>query len=289
MKGRSKDVAFTVLVSSALALLVAALVGVLVALVALGGGGMSSLHEEADTARAIYGTVLVTTVMTLAVIPVGVAAAVHLSEYARQGGALLALVRSAVRTLASVPSIVFGLFGLGFFVLFVGRGLDRLVCRDETVPVFGRPGVLWASLTLAVLTLPVVVVATEEALRAVPRELREASQALGASKLQTIARVVLPAARSGILTGAILAVGRGAGEVAAVLFTGVATYVPRYPTDLRDGFQHLGYQIYVLATQSPPSKESDSRMFACALVFVVASFGLNACAFVLRDRARSRT
>jgi phosphate transport system permease protein len=287
----ARDRVFTVATSLALALLVTALAGIVFALAARGAPGLGPdlLSPRGDVLRSLYGMALCTMVMTVAVMPVGIAAAIHLAEYARQDSVVVAAVRAAIRTLASVPSIVFGLFGLGFFVLFVGRGLDATLYGDGAAPVFGRPGVLWASLTLAILTLPVVIVTTEEALRSVPRELREAGQALGASKLHTIVHVVLPAARAGVLTGAILAVSRGAGEVAAVLFTGVATYVPRFPVDLRDGFQHLGYHIYVLATQAPEGDAGDAPMFACALLFVVSTCALNAAAFALRDRARRST
>ncbi len=175
---------------------------------------------------AIYGTAVLTLVMTVAVMPVGVATAVYLHEYAPPRSRLAGAVRVAVTNLAGVPSIVFGLFGLGFFIQFVGRGMDRLLSPPGVLR-YGQPALIWAALTLAVLTLPVVIVATEEALRAVPRELRDASLALGATRSQTLARVVLPGALPGILTGAILAVARGAGEVAPILFTGVAYFLPR--------------------------------------------------------------
>ncbi len=286
MSGRWRDATFTVVTTSALVVLAGGFACLLATLVVAGAPALAGLSNDPDLPRSVYGTVLCTLLMTIAVVPFGVATAVHLSEYARPDGRLLAAVRRAIRTLASVPSIVFGLFGLGFFVLFVGRGLDRVSGAEGEL---GRPGVLWASLTLAVLTLPVVVVTAEGALRAVPRELREASQALGASKLQTVLHVVLPSARSGVLTGAILAVSRGAGEVAAILFTGVASYVPGYPVDVRAGFQHLGFHVYVLATQAPPTSGSEATMFAFALVFVAATIGLNALAFLVRDRARRTT
>ena len=159
---------------------------------------------------AIYGTVFMTLLMTLAGVPVGIATAVYLTEYASSRSRMAQLVRVAVNNLAGVPSIVFGLFGLGFFVLFVGGSLDTLVYGEGSAPVWGKPSILWASLTLAVLTLPVVIVTTEEALRQVPHELREASLALGATKFQTVYKVVLPNAVGGILTGVILAVNRAA-------------------------------------------------------------------------------
>src|SRR5690606_12796184 len=157
---------------------------------------------------AIYGTVFMTLIMTIAGAPVGVATAIYLSEYASKSSRVAAIVRMAVQNLAGVPSIVFGLFGLGFFVLFVGGAMDELL-YDTSRPVWGKPSILWASLTLAVLTLPVVIVTTEEALRTVPQELRDASLALGATRFQTIFQIVVPNARGGILTGVILAVSRG--------------------------------------------------------------------------------
>lgn len=234
---------------------------------------------------AIIGTVVTTLLMTLAGVPVGVTTAIYLSEYAPRRSLHATIVRAAVRNLAGVPSIIFGLFGLGFFVLFVGRGIDRAL-YDDGEPVFGRPAILWASLTLAILTLPVVIVTTEEALRRVPRELREASAALGATKLQTIRRVILPHAMPGILTGALLATARGAGEVAPVLFTGVASYVAHSPTDLRSGFMHLGYHVYVLATQSPDVERTRATLFGTVLVLLVLTALLNAGALVLRSQMR---
>ncbi|MDI1446030.1 phosphate ABC transporter permease PstA [Polyangium sp. 6x1] len=238
---------------------------------------------------AIYGTAACTMLMTLAGVPVGVATAVYLAEYAPQRSWFATAVRAAVRSLAGVPSIVFGLFGLGFFALFVGGRIDGMFYSDATSPVFGRPAILWSSLTLAVLTLPVVIVTTEEAIRRVPREHREASYALGATKLTTIARVVLPHARAGILTGVVLAVSRGAGEVAPILFTGVANYLPRVPTDVRDGFMHLGYHVYVLATQAPDVDRARPMLFGTVLVLLVLTLVLDAAALVLRARAQRGT
>lgn len=231
---------------------------------------------------AIYGTVLLTLLMTVAVVPVGVATAIYLTEYAPPRSRLAGIVRAAVQNLAGVPSIVFGLFGLGFFVLFVGRGLDSALGSSE--PVWGKPAVLWSSLTLAVLTLPVVIVTTEEALRTVPRELREASLALGATRFQSILTVVLPNARGGILTGVVLAVSRGAGEVAPIIFTGAANFLPYLPTDLRDMFMHLGYHVYALSTQSPNVDAARPMLFATVLVLLGLTFGLNLAAIVLRAR-----
>jgi len=234
---------------------------------------------------AIYGTVILTFLMTLAGVPIGVATAVYLSEYAKRRSRFSSLIRAAVNNLAGVPSIVFGLFGLGFFVLFVGGSIDR-VFYDSTTPVWGKPSILWASLTLAVLTLPVVIVTTEEALRSVPKELREASLGLGATTFQTVFRVVVPNARGGILTGVILAVSRGAGEVAPIIFTGAANYLPTLPTDARDMFMHLGYHIYALATQSPNVDAAEPVLYATVFVLLSLTFMLNLMAVIIRSRSR---
>jgi phosphate transport system permease protein len=236
---------------------------------------------------AIYGTVVMTLLMTVAVMPVGVATAVYLHEYAPPASRLAALVRVAVTNLAGVPSIVFGLFGLGFFIQFVGRGLDRALSEPGTVH-YGQPALVWASLTLAVLTLPVVIVSTEEALRAVPRELRDASLALGATRSQTLGRVVLPGALPGILTGAILAVARGAGEVAPILFTGVAYFLPDLPGSPFSQFMHLGYHVYVLATQSPDVEATRPLLYATVLVLLALTFALNLVAIAVRTRTRRK-
>ena len=236
---------------------------------------------------AIYGTAVMTILMTVAVMPVGVLTAIYLHEYAPPASRLAEAVRVAVVNLAGVPSIVFGLFGLGFFIQFVGRGLDRLLSEPGTLS-YGQPALVWASLTLAVLTLPVVIVSTEEALRAVPRELRDASLALGATKSQTLARIVLPGALPGILTGAILAVARGAGEVAPILFTGVAYFLPDLPSSPFSQFMHLGYHVYVLATQSPDVEATRPLLYSTVLVLVALTFALNLVAVVIRSRTRGK-
>lgn len=235
---------------------------------------------------AIYGTVFLTMLMTIAGVPVGVATAIYLSEYASPNSRMATVVRLAVSNLAGVPSVVFGLFGLGFFVLFVGGGVDDLVYGPGT-PVFRKPSVLWAALTLAVLTLPVVIVTTEEALRTVPRELRDAALGLGATRFQTIYKVVLPNASGGILTGVILAVSRGAGEVAPIMFCGAANFLPYLPTDLRDQFMHLGYHVYALATQSPNVDAARPTLYGTVLVLLSLTFLLNLVAVVIRSRSRA--
>jgi phosphate transport system permease protein len=235
---------------------------------------------------AIFGTVALTLLMTLVAVPAGVATAIYLTEYASSKSPVARLVRVCVANLAGVPSIVFGLFGLGFFISTVGRAIDKVAYGGQGV--YGRPCLLWASLTLAILTLPVVVVTTEEAILAVPRELREASLAVGATRLQTIVRVVLPEALGGILTGTILAVSRGAGEVAPILFTGVAYYLPSLPTHLNDQFMSLGYHVYVLATQSPDVDRTKPLLYGTALVLLSLTFVLNLLAIWIRSRSRSQ-
>ena len=234
---------------------------------------------------AVYGTAVLTLLMTLAVMPVGVMTAVYLQEYAPPHSRTAAWVRAAVANLAGVPSIVFGLFGLGFFIHFVGGGVDRALGGGLR---YGQPGLLWASLTLAVLTLPVVIVSTEEALRAVPRDHRTASLALGATRSQTLFRVVLPGALPGILTGAVLAVSRGAGEVAPILLTGAAYYLPELPTSASSQFMHLGYHVYVLATQSPDIEASKPTLYATVCVLLGLTFTLNLLAVLIRARTRRR-
>lgn len=233
---------------------------------------------------AIVGMVEMVFLMTLAGVPVGVATAIYLHEYAPAQSRLTRLIRIAVANLAGVPSIVFGLFGLGFFVQFLGAGIDKMFFGGQKV--YGQPALLWAALTMAVLTLPVVIVATEEALRAVPRELREASLALGATKLQTVIHVVVPQASAGILTGMILAVSRGAGEVAPILFTGAAYFLPHLPKSLSSQFMTPSYHVYVLATQSPDVDATKPILYTTVLVLVALTFVLNIAAVVVRARVR---
>ncbi len=235
---------------------------------------------------AIYGTVLLVLVMTIAATPMGVATAIYLSEYARPDTILTRFVRAAVANLAGVPSIVFGLFGVGFFIETVGRRIDGTFYDGALF--YGKPAIIWASLTLALLTLPVVIVATEEALKAIPNDHRDGSLALGATRWQTITRVILPQAMPGILTGAILAVSRGAGEVAPILFTGVAYYLPFLPAHPTDQFMHLGYHVFVLATQSPDINATLPNLYATALVLLALTFVLNLTAIIIRARVRAR-
>ena len=245
----------------------------------LGGGGVFP---------AIFGTVALVLLMTIAVVPLGVASAVYLHEYAPQESPVVYFVRLALQNLAGVPAIVFGLFGLGLFVRFAGGGIDALFFSSVKGPTFGQPCILWASLTLAILTLPTVVVATEEALRAVPRSYREAAYAMGATRWQVTWRVVLPQSIGGMLTGAILAVSRGAGEVAPILFTGAAYYLRDLPTRLNDQFMELGYHVYVLTTQSPDVEKTKPLLYSTVLVLLLVTFALNFAAVLIRSRIRRR-
>jgi phosphate transport system permease protein len=233
---------------------------------------------------AIYGTVLLVLLMSIFVLPLGVAVAIYFSEYADRQAWLYRWTRQAVNNLAGVPSIVFGLFGLGFFVQFVGAGIDNRFYDGRLT--YGQPALIWAALTMAVLTLPVVIVSVEEALRAVPQSYRDASYALGATKVQTIFRVVLPHAASGVLTGGILAVSRGAGEVAPILFVGAAYFLPYLPTQLNQQFMELGYHIYVLSTQSPDVEATKPLLYGTVLVLLALTFLLNAVAIAIRTRLR---
>jgi phosphate transport system permease protein len=235
---------------------------------------------------AIYGTVLVVLLMSIVAVPFGVIVAIYFAEYARAESRIYQWTRMAVNNLAGIPSIVFGLFGLGFFIQSVGRGIDRAMFGEGVNPTFGQPSLLWGAMTMAVLTLPVVIITVEEALRAVPREYREGSLALGATRLQTILRVVLPQAWAGVMTGTILAVSRGAGEVAPVLFTGAAYFLPHLPTYANDQFMHLGYHIWVLSTQSPDIEATKPLLYSTVLVLLILTFLLNVTAIFIRNRMR---
>jgi phosphate transport system permease protein len=242
--------------------------------------------SEGGIFPAIFGTFSLVMLMTLAVVPMGVATAVYMHEYAPKRSRLVSMVRLAIQNLAGVPAIVFGLFGLGFFVEFIGRGVDKALYGGELV--YGQPAILWAALTMAMLTLPTVVVASEEALRAIPQSYREAAYAMGATRWQVIRRVVLPQAVGGILTGAILAVSRGAGEVAPVMFTGAAYYLQSLPTRLNDQFMELGYHVYVMTTQSPDVEKTKPLLYATVLVLLLLTFALNFTAIMIRARIRQR-
>jgi phosphate transport system permease protein len=252
-------------------------------------------NTEGGIFPAIFGTVMMVILMSLLAVPFGVLAALYIREYARQG-VLVRLVRIGVNNLAGVPSIVFGVFGLGFFVYFVGGTIDRTFFPERLpTPTFGTGGILWASLTLGLLTVPVVIVASEEALAAVPRSMREASLATGATKFQTIMRVVLPAAAPGILTGLILAMARGAGEVAPLMITGVVKLAPDMPVDgvapfvhLERKFMHLGYHIYDVGFQSPNVEAAKPMVYATTILLLVIVVALNLTAIIVRSHLRRR-
>ncbi len=236
----------------------------------------------------IVGTAARVILMTIFVMPIGVITAIYLTEYAPAASWFTRFIRGGVNNLAGVPSIVFGLFGLGFFVNFIGRRMDDWLRPGVAEPLWGQPALVWASLTLAVMTLPVVIIATEESLRSILPGLREASLALGASKLQTIVRVVLPQALPGILTGGILAISRAAGEVAPILLTGAAYYMAALPGSLTDQFMDLGYHIFTLSTQSPNIERTRPLLFATALVLLLLTFSLNLVAILIRTRIRRK-
>lgn len=252
-------------------------------------------NTEGGVFPAIFGTVVMTLAMTFFVTPFGVIAAIYLKEYAKQG-LMVQIVRVSVNNLAGVPSIVFGVFGLAFFVYYVGAGIDQWFFSDKLpTPTFGTPGILWASLTLSLLALPVVIVATEEALSSVPRGVREAALACGASKWQTIQRVVLPAALPGILTGVILAMARGAGEVAPLMLVGVVKLAPALPIDdvapfvhPERKFMHLGFHIYDLGFQSPDAEAAKPVVYATALLLILVVVILNLAAILIRNRLKKR-
>lgn len=252
-------------------------------------------NTEGGIFPAIFGTVLMVLLMSLLVTPFGVIAALYLREYAKQGP-MVRLIRIAVNNLAGVPSIVYGVFGLGFFVYFLGGNLDQLFFAESLpAPTFGTPGLVWASLTLALLTVPVVIVSTEEGLTRIPRSLREGSLALGATKAETLFRVVLPMASPSILTGVILAVARAAGEVAPLMLVGVVKLAPTLPLDgnfpylhLERKFMHLGFHIYDVGFQSPNVEAARPLVYATALLLVIIIIVLNLTAITLRGRLERR-
>jgi phosphate transport system permease protein len=252
-------------------------------------------NTEGGVFPAIFGTVMMVMIMSVLVTPLGVLAAFYLREYAKQGP-FVSAVRIAVNNLAGVPSIVFGVFGVGFFIYFVGGSIDRLFFPEALpTPTFGTGGILWASLTLALLTVPVVIVATEEGLAAIPGGMREASLALSATKLETTLRVVVPAVMPSILTGLILAMARAAGEVAPLMITGVVKLAPALPVDgfwpfvhLDRKFMHLGFHIYDVGFQSPNVDAARPMVFATTLLLLLIVVFLNLFAIALRNRLRRK-
>lgn len=252
-------------------------------------------NTEGGVFPAIFGTVLMVILMSVIVTPFGVIAAVYLREYAKQGP-LTQTIRVAVNNLAGVPSIVYGVFGLGFFVYFLGGNLDALFYPEASpAPVFGTPGLMWASITLALLTLPVVIVATEEGLTRIPKSLREGSLALGATKFETITKVILPMSSPAMMTGLILAIARAAGEVAPLMLVGVVKLAPTLPLDanfpylhLERKFMHLGFHIYDVGFQSPNVEAARPLVYATAALLVVVIVMLNLTAIMIRNRLREK-
>jgi phosphate transport system permease protein len=252
-------------------------------------------NTEGGIFPAIYGTVLMVILMSIFVTPFGVIAAVYLREYAKQGP-LTRTIRIAVNNLAGVPSIVYGVFGLGFFIYFLGDEIDKLFFPEAfPAPTFGTPGLLWASLTLALLTVPVVIVATEEGLSRIPRSIREGSLALGATKAETLWRVIIPMSSPAMMTGLILAVARAAGEVAPLMLVGVVKLAPSLPLDgnypylhLDQKFMHLGFHIYDVGFQSPNVEAARPLVYATALLLVLVIGGLNLTSVAIRNRLREK-
>lgn len=252
-------------------------------------------NTEGGIFPAIFGTVLMVMLMAVVVTPFGVIAAVYLREYAKQGF-ITRIIRIAVNNLAGVPSIVYGVFGLGFFVYIIGGNIDKIFFPEAApAPVFGTPGLLWASLTLALLTLPVVIVATEEGLSRIPKSIREGSLALGATKAETLWRTVLPMASPAIMTGLILAVARAAGEVAPLMLVGVVKLAPTLPLDgnfpylhLDRKFMHLGFHIYDVGFQSPNVEAARPLVYATSLLLVIVIVGLNMFAIAIRNNLREK-
>jgi phosphate transport system permease protein len=252
-------------------------------------------NTEGGIFPAIFGTVMMVLLMSVMVTPLGVMAAVYMREYAKQG-VLIRIIRISVNNLAGVPSIVYGVFGLGFFVYFLGGNIDALFFPEaHPAPVFGSPGILWSSLTLALLTLPVVIVATEEGLSRVPRSIREGSLALGATKAETLWKTVLPMASPAMMTGLILAIARAAGEVAPLMLVGVVKLAPSLPLDgnfpflhLERKFMHLGFHIYDVGFQSPNVEAARPLVYATSLLLVIIIVVLNLFAIRLRNRLREK-
>ncbi len=252
-------------------------------------------NTEGGIFPAIFGTVMMVIIMSVIVTPLGVIAAIYLREYAKQGFTTR-LIRIAVNNLAGVPSIVYGVFGLGFFVYILGGNIDQLFFPEAApAPVFGTPGLLWASLTLALLTLPVVIVSTEEGLSRIPKSIREGSLALGATKAETLWRTVLPMASPAMMTGLILAVARAAGEVAPLMLVGVVKLAPSLPLDgnfpflhLDRKFMHLGFHIYDVGFQSPNVEAARPLVYATSLLLVVVIVGLNLSAVAIRNHLREK-
>jgi phosphate transport system permease protein len=252
-------------------------------------------NTEGGIFPAIFGTVMMVLLMSVLVTPFGVIAAVYLREYSKQGP-VTRIIRIAVNNLAGVPSIVYGVFGLGFFVYFLGGNIDQLFFPEALPsPTFGTPGILWSALTLAILTVPVVIVATEEGLSRIPRSIREGSLALGATKAETLWRTIIPMATPSMMTGMILAIARAAGEVAPLMLVGVVKLAPSLPLDsnmpffhLERKFMHLGFHIYDVGFQSPNVEAARPLVYATAFLLIAVIVLLNLTAIYIRNRLREQ-
>ncbi|MCS7299303.1 MAG: phosphate ABC transporter permease PstA [Spirochaetia bacterium] len=276
------------------ALIVVLILAIILVIIFIGGyeritwefltGAPEEGMTEGGIFPAIFGTVFLVIVMSIFGIPIGVITAIYLSEYSKKDSLFYRIVYFSINTIAGIPAILIGLFGFSFFIVFVGGGIDKLFYGGKLV--WGKPAIIWAGITMAVLTLPVVIVSVKEALEAVPVSLREASFALGATKAETVFKVVLPRAMTGVFTGSILAVSRGSGEVAPILFTGAAYFLPYLPTSLNDQFMELGYHIYIMSTQSVDVDATLPIQFATTLVLLLLTFILNLLAIFLRRRLR---
>jgi phosphate transport system permease protein len=251
---------------------------------------LTEYPEQGLTAGGIFpcivGTCLMVMIMTIFCMPLGVITAIYMHEYAPRGSRILRIAEIAVQNLAGVPAMVYGLFGVGFFILTVGNSIDRVFYGGEIV--MGRPCIFWASLTMSLLVMPTVIVTTLEALRAVPDGHREVGYALGATKWQVIWRIVLPQAIPGILTGGILAIGRAIGEVTPLLFTGVASYLAELPDSLSDRFMDVGYYVYILATQSPDIEKTKPLLYGTVFVIVALTIVLSIIPIIIRLRIRAK-
>ena len=258
-------------------------------------GNPREANTEGGVFPAIFGTVLMVVIMSIVVLPFGVLAALYLREYAKQG-LLVRIVRICVNNLAGVPSIVFGIFAVGFFIYGIGGTIDSLFFKESLpTPTLGTGGILWASLTLALLTVPVVIVATEEGLAAVPRAVKEGSLALGATKFETTWKVMIPSAMPAILTGVILAIARATGEVAPLMITGVVKLAPDLPIDshfpfihLERKFMHLGFHIYDVGFQSPNVEAAKPMIFTTTLLLILIVVILNLTAIIIRNYLRKK-
>jgi len=252
-------------------------------------------NTEGGLFPAIFGTVMLVLLMSLLSFPLGVITGIYLREYAHPG-ITVKIVRIAVNNLAGIPSIVYGIFGLGFFIYGIGSMLDQFFFPERLPsPTFGTGGILWASLTLGLLTVPVVIVATEEALGSIPPSIREGSLALGATKFQTLTRLLLPMASPGIMTGFILAMARAAGEVAPLMITGVVKLAPSLPIDgqfpyfhLNRKFMHLGFHIYDIGFQSPNVEAAKPMVYVTTLLLILIVLSLCSVAIYLRNKMRAR-